>query len=153
MLHKRMDYILFYQIINYHFNSEYFAFKLVVKLLPALSVYMVFGLHVFLVISKINMEFLNPLYRKPLVLMYVVRRLSSSLFAFWFRWSNAVLICWCGMKGKAMQRIMKLNIVFSVCRSLTGRTLVLSVQPGLCSEILKRDFLMTWLILFTYSLV
>ena len=37
------------------------------KLLSALSVYTVFGLQVFLVISKINMEFLNPLYRKTLV--------------------------------------------------------------------------------------
>ena len=54
----------FFKIINYHFNSEYFTFKLVVKLLSALSVYMVFGLQVFLVISKINIEFLNPLYRK-----------------------------------------------------------------------------------------
>ena len=36
------------------------------KLLSALSVYTVFGLQVFLVISKINMEFLNPLYRKTL---------------------------------------------------------------------------------------
>ena len=29
---------------------------------------MVFGLQVFLVISKINMEFLNPLYRKTLII-------------------------------------------------------------------------------------
>ena len=54
---------IFSQIIKY-FNSEYFTFKLVVTLLLALSVYMVFGLQVFLVISKTNMEFLNPLYRK-----------------------------------------------------------------------------------------
>ena len=38
----------------YYFNSEYFTFKLVVKLLSALSVYMVFGLRVFLVISNIR---------------------------------------------------------------------------------------------------
>ena len=56
----------FFKIINYHFNSEYFIFKIVVKLLSALSVNTVFGLQVFLVISKINMEFLNPLYGKTL---------------------------------------------------------------------------------------
>ena len=49
-------------------KSEYFTFKLVVKLLSALSVYTVFGLQVFLVISKINIEFLNPLYRNTLLI-------------------------------------------------------------------------------------
>ena len=59
--------LFFFQMIKYHFNSEYLTFKLVVKLLLALYVYMVFDLQVFLVISKINMACLNPLYRKTLV--------------------------------------------------------------------------------------
>ena len=58
----RFNMFYFFIIINYHFNSEYFTFKLVVKLLSALTINTVFGLQVFLVISKINMEFLNPLY-------------------------------------------------------------------------------------------
>ena len=33
---------LFFQMIKYQLNSEYFTFKLVLKLLSALSVYMVF---------------------------------------------------------------------------------------------------------------
>ena len=37
------------------------------KLLSALSVNTVFGLQVFLVISKINMEFLNHLFRKTML--------------------------------------------------------------------------------------
>ena len=59
----------FLKMINYHFNSENFTFKLVVKLLSALSVNTVLAYRYFWLsnISKINMEFLNPLYRKTLI--------------------------------------------------------------------------------------
>ena len=57
----------FFLIINYHFNSEKFHFQ--VSCETAFSTIRKYGigLQVFLVISKINMEFLNPLYRKTLM--------------------------------------------------------------------------------------
>ena len=57
----------FFKIINYHFNSEYFTFKFnsCETTFSTIRNYGI-GLQVFLVISKINMEYFNPLYRKTL---------------------------------------------------------------------------------------
>ena len=61
----RCTIFIFFQMIKYHFNSEYFTFILVVKLLSALSVYMVFDLQVFLVSDKLILSFLTLCVERP----------------------------------------------------------------------------------------
>ena len=55
----------FFKIINYHFNSEYFTFKLVVKLLSALSVNTVLAYRYFWLSVKSIWSFLTLSIEKP----------------------------------------------------------------------------------------
>ena len=55
----------FFKIINYHFNSEYFTFKLVVKLLSALSVNTVLAYRYFWLSVKSIWSFLTLSIERP----------------------------------------------------------------------------------------
>ena len=63
----RIRFYLFYffKIINYHFNSEYFTFKLVVKLLSALSVNTVLAYRYFWLSVKLIWSFLTLSIERP----------------------------------------------------------------------------------------
>ena len=81
MLHNNFLHIFF---LNNQLSFQYRIFHFQVSCETAFSTIRKYGigLQVFLVISKINMEFLNPLYRKTLLWMSNITPPSSEFLSF-----------------------------------------------------------------------